>query len=125
VLVAASLGTPWEIETRGAILMLEEIGDRPYRIDRLLHQLRSAGKLAALAGIGVGDVSTCVDERAPDPSGLDAILEVALPLGVPVVTGLPFGHVRKNRVWPLGARATIDGDAGEIRILEAGVARAT
>jgi muramoyltetrapeptide carboxypeptidase len=125
VLVAASLGTPWEIDTRGAILLFEEVQERPYRIDRLLHQLASAGKLAALRGIGVGDVSTCRDERAPEPRVLDVILEIAAPLGVPVVSELPFGHVAQNRPWPLGARATIDGDAGEVRIVEAGVTRGT
>jgi len=125
VLVAASLGTPWEIDTRGAILLIEEVQERPYRVDRLMHQLASAGKLGTLRGIGVGDVSTCRDERAPQPSGLDAILEVAAPLGVPVVSDLPFGHVQQNHPWPLGVRATIDGDAGEVRILEAGVTRGT
>lgn len=125
VLTVASLGTPWEIDTRGAILLFEEVGERPYRLDRLLHQLRAAGKLDALAGIGVGDVSTCVDARFPDPAALDVIQEVAAPLGVPLVTDLAFGHVKANQPWPLGARATIDGDAGEIRILEAGVTRET
>jgi len=125
VLVAASLGTPWEIDTRGAILLFEEVQERPYRIDRLMQQLASAGKLAALRGIGIGDVSTCSDERAPEPHALDVILEIASPLGVPVVSELPFGHVGRNRPWPLGARATIDGDVGEIRILEAGVTRGT
>ena len=64
-LVAASIGTSWEIDTRGAILLLEDRGERPYRIDRMLQQLRGAGKLARLAGIGLGDFSSCVDERYP------------------------------------------------------------
>jgi len=121
--IAASLGTPWEIDTRGAILLLEEVGEKPYRIDRMLQQLRAAGKLAALAGVGVGGLTDCVDPRYPGPEAEAVVLEIARPLGVPIVTGLPFGHVRRNLAWPLGARATIDGDSGELSFLEAGAGR--
>ena len=122
-LVVASIGTPWEVDTRRAILMLEDVGERPYRIDRMLQQLLGAGKLAHLAGVGVGDFSTCRDERYLDTGALDVIHEVMRPLGVPLVTGLPFGHVRTNIAWPVGGHATIDGDVGEIRVSEQGVSR--
>jgi muramoyltetrapeptide carboxypeptidase len=125
MLVTASIGTRWEIDTRGAILLIEEVSERPYRIDRMLQQLRGAGKLEALAGIGTGDLSTCVDDRYPRPCAEDVFEELAGRIGVPLVTGLPFGHVQGNRAWPLGVRATIDGDRGEIRILERGVTRAS
>jgi len=122
-MVAASIGTDWEIDTRGAILLLEEVGERPYRLDRMLQQLRGAGKLAGLAGVGIGDVSTCHDPKYPSPDAEEVILEVLRPLRVPLVLGLPFGHTPRNRAWPFGARATIDGRRGEVRVLEAGVAR--
>lgn len=121
-LVAASLGTPWEIETEGAILLLEEVGERPYRVDRMLQQLRAAGKLAGLAGIGFGDLSTCVDDRYETRIG-EVVAEVVAPLGVPCVTELPFGHVRENAAWPVGGRATLDGSTGELTVLERGVER--
>ena len=124
-LVASSIGTAWEVQARGAILLLEDRGERPYRIDRMLQQLRGAGVLAALAGVGVGDFSTCVDERYPQPTALDVIEEVVQPLEIPLVTQLPFGHVRENFPWPTGARATLDGERGELRILERGVVRAS
>ncbi len=124
-LVTASLGSPWEIDTRGGILLLEDKAEAPYRIDRMLQQLRGAGVLAAVAGIGVGDFSTCVDERYPQPTALDVIEEVVQPLEIPLVTQLPFGHVRENFPWPTGARATLDGERGELRILERGVMRAS
>jgi muramoyltetrapeptide carboxypeptidase len=121
-LLAASLATPWELDTRGAILLFEEVNEAPYRVDRMLQQLRAAGKLAGLAGVGVGDVSTCVDERY-GACVQDVIEEVVRPLGVPLVLGLPFGHVRRNVAWPLGVRAELDGDRGELRLLEHGVSR--
>jgi muramoyltetrapeptide carboxypeptidase len=121
-LTATSLGTPWEVDTRGAILMLEDIGEPPYRIDRMLQQLLAAGKLDDVAGIGVGSTFRCDDDRYPDLD-VDAVLrDVLQPLGVPVVTGLPFGHGETNLCWPFGGRAAIDGDRGEIELLESAVA---
>jgi muramoyltetrapeptide carboxypeptidase len=121
-LIVASLGTPFEIDTRGAILMLEDIGEPPYRVDRMLEQLRAAGKLDGLVGIGLGDFEGCDDSRYPD-RGLDDVLGDALEgLGVPVVAELGFGHAAVNLAWPFGARAAIDGDRGEIELLESAVA---
>ena len=121
-LLAASLGTPWELDARGAILLFEEVNEAPYRVDRMLQQLRAAGKLAQLAGVGVGDVSTCTDERY-GARVEDVIEEALLPLGVPLVQRLPFGHVRANAAWPLAVRAELDGERGELRVLEHGVSR--
>jgi len=121
VLVTASLATPWEVDTRGAILLIEEVGEPPYRIDRMLRQLLAAGKLAQLAGLGVGQLVGCEDARYPEPGAREVIEEVAAALGLPLVVDLPFGHVKHNRAWPEGARATIDAERGELRILERGV----
>lgn len=123
-LVAASVGTPWQLASRGSILMLEDTGERPYRIDRMLRQLAAAGLLRGLAGIGLGDFSSCVDERYPELP-VDAVFrELLEPLRIPWVAGLPFGHVRRNLPWPVGARATLDGRRGELLIQEQGVTRA-
>lgn len=120
-LVAASLGTPWEIDTQGAIVMFEDVGEKPYRVDRMLDQLRSAGKLETALAFGVGSFSGCDDPNLLQP-GVESVLEDALcGLGVPVVTGLPFGHVAANYAWPVGGRATIDGGTGELSLLEWGV----
>lgn len=112
--LVASLGTPWEIDTRDAILLFEEVGERPYRIDRMLQQLLAAGKLDGLAGIGVGHLVDCEPARNDSPPALDVILEVTLGLGVPVLTGLPFGHAAPNLPWVVGARATLDGGSGRV-----------
>jgi muramoyltetrapeptide carboxypeptidase len=119
-LVAASIGTPWEIDTRGRILLLEEVSERPYRVDRMLQQLRSAGKLDGVAGLGFGDLSSCLDDRYGSCVE-DVVAELARELSVPCVAELPFGHVDRNCAWPVGARATIDGERGLVRILERGV----
>jgi muramoyltetrapeptide carboxypeptidase len=115
-MLLSSLGGPWEPDLRGAILLVEEIGERPYRIDRMFRQLAAGGKLAGVAGIGLGALTACEDERYPEASAIDVIESVVRPLGVPLVADLAFGHIRENRAWPMGLRATMDGDVGEIRI---------
>jgi muramoyltetrapeptide carboxypeptidase len=122
-LLAASIGSAWELDTRGAILLIEDVGERPYRIDRMLQQLRAAGKFEHLVAVGVGDFESCVDERYPQPDVETVIQNALRPLGVPIVTDLPFGHVKLNYAWPMGGRATIDGASGELQLLEWGVGR--
>lgn len=132
-LVAASLGTPWEVDTRGAILLFEEVHEAPYRLDRLLGQLAAAGKLARVAALGVGTLLGCEAEprgidpnlhgAAAGPTAREAIEEALRPLGVPVAFGLPFGHGRPNLTWPQGVRARLDGRRGTLHILERGVRR--
>lgn len=119
-LAAASLGTIWEIDTDGAILLLEEVNERPYRIDRMLQQLRGAGKLAGIVGLGFGDLSSCADDRYGSTAAA-VVAELAESLGVPCLSDLPFGHVPSNLAWPVGGRATLDAENGELRILERGV----
>lgn len=119
--LVASLGTPWEIETRGCILLLEDVGERPYRIDRMLQQLLAAEKLEGLAGLGVGHFVDCEPAKEGYPSAHDVILELAAGLDVPVVTGLPTGHDAPNLPWPVGVRAAIDGAQACIEVLEPAV----
>jgi muramoyltetrapeptide carboxypeptidase len=122
-LLAASLGTPWEIDTRGAILAFEEIGEKPYAIDRDLSHLAAAGKLDAAAGFAVGSLLGCEDPKRATPTADEVVLEILARYRKPLVTGLPFGHEQPNLVWPVGVRAVLDGKRGELRLLEAGVAR--
>ena len=117
----ASLGTSWEVDTREAILMLEDVTELPYRIDRMLQQLRAAGKFDRVAGVALGSFTDCDDERYPDWTVERLIEEIFAPLGVPVVSGLPFGHGAENRPWPFAGRAALDGARGELEILEAAV----
>lgn len=118
-LLAASLGTPWEIDTRGAVLFLEEVGEQPYAIDRLLGQLRDAGKLAAAAGVALGQLVDCQSERYPEISACDVARELLTSqVEGPVVGDLPFGHVADNRALGVGVRAALDGDRGTLELLD-------
>jgi muramoyltetrapeptide carboxypeptidase len=120
-LLAASLGTPWEVETRGALLLFEDVGEKPYALDRLLQQLQAGGKLAGALGFGVGRLTGCVDPKRDTPTAQQVVREILEPLGKPLVFGLPFGHGSPNLVWPLGVRGRLDGTRGELAVLEAGV----
>lgn len=122
-LVVASLGTPWEIDTRESILLLEETHEAPYSIDRMLLQLQAAGKLETVVGIGIGGLTDCTNPTMPEPTAPDVIEEILAPLGIPIVSELPFGHVDHHLPWAFGARAAIDGDRGEIELLELAVAK--
>ena len=117
----ASLGTPWEIDTRDAILMLEDVTELPYRVDRMLQQLKAAGKLDRVVGVALGSFTDCDDERVPEWTVERLCEEVFGPLGVPVVSGLPFGHGAENRPWPFAGRGALDGARGELELMEAAV----
>ena len=116
--LAASLGTPWEVRTAGRILLLEEVGEAPYRIDRLLNQLRQAGKLSRVRGILLGEVA-----GVPPTDALrveEVFREYLDGLGVPVLRGLPFGHGSRRGTLPLGVLARIRN--GRLFIEEAATA---
>lgn len=107
------LGTPWFPDPSGAVLLLEDTGEAPYRLDRLLTQLELAGALALVAGVALGRLSE--DQQDP-PEALRAVRRRLEPLGKPVVLGLPVGHGAANRLLPLGAAARIDGAAGTLTV---------
>jgi len=118
-MVAASLGTPWEIDARGAILFLEEIGEQPYSIDRSLVQLRESGKLAAVAGVAVGALIHCESERYPETSARAALCEIlAESCPAPIALDLPFGHIAEHRALGFGVLAELDGSSGTLEPLE-------
>jgi muramoyltetrapeptide carboxypeptidase len=118
-LVESTLGTPWEIDTRGALLVLEDRGMKPYQVDRALTHLRQAGKFEGIAGIILGDFPEC-----DPPVGSQAVVDVALrilgSLNVPIVWGAPIGHTsRATLTLPLGVRAELSATGpGVLRILE-------
>jgi len=116
-LVAASIGTPYEIQTEGKILFLEDTGEQPYRIDRMITHLRLAGKLDSAAGLLLGQFSDC-GATAVDYSIGDVLRDVLSGLNIPILANFPAGHIRDNWALPLGARARIDANARAIHFLE-------
>jgi muramoyltetrapeptide carboxypeptidase len=124
-LVASLLGTPWELDTRGRILLLEDVDEEPPRIDRYLTQLLNAGKLQDAAGIWLGDYLRCRPrEQWPLFAGRNLSVEelfeeLITPLGIPAIHGLPIGHAKDVVTVPLGVRARLDAEAGRVELLEA------
>ena len=115
-------GTAYAPDYRDAILVMEDVNEAVYRIDRMLTQLRLSGALGACAGIIFGQF-TDIPRDAPEESlgarTLDDVLgEVATALGVPCIAGAPIGHVADQWTLPLGAQAELDADARTLRILE-------
>ncbi len=120
-MLAASLGTPYEIQTGGTILFIEDVAVKPYQVDRMLMQLKLAGKLADVRGIVFGVMLDCVQPGTQSFTLEDVVMRVVGDLGVPVAYGLRSGHVsRANVTLPLGVTARLDvSDAGiSLRINE-------
>lgn len=114
-ILTSLLGTSDALGADDAILVLEDVGEAPYRIDRMLAQLRRSGTLDRVAGFAVGQFTRCdVPEDRPSLTVEDVVADVLAPLGVPVMTGLPIGHVRNHRAFPHGAEATLDASAGTL-----------
>lgn len=125
-LVSTTMGTPYEIETRGRILFIEDVGEEPYRVDRMLTQLKLAGKLDAAAGIVWGECADCrPNEFRPSfdsTFSLGEIVDNILgELKVPVLAGLTIGHTDDQLTLPEGVMATLDADKQELVIEESGV----
>jgi muramoyltetrapeptide carboxypeptidase len=113
--VAPLVGTPFLPNLDGAILLLEDVGEATYRIDRLLSHLRLAGVFDRIAGLALGDFVDCKPQREGEMTVEEVIRDIAGDLGLPVLMGLPFGHGSTNQAVPLGAEVILDADA---RILD-------
>ena len=121
--LTALAGTPWALrEPAGKILFLEDIDEQPYRVDRMLTQLRQSLDLRALTGIALGVFEGCVaTEDKPSPPLIEILRERLGDLGVPVIYGLSFGHVRDQFTLPLGLSAELDTTAATVTFLETAV----
>lgn len=122
-LLQCLIGTPFFPDLSGALLVLEDVNEALYRIDRMLAHLRAAGALAGLSGVLVGRF-TGLGRHIDDGSfGLDQVLEhYFAPLGIPVLAGLPIGHIDDQWTIPLGVRARMDAETGTVELLEPAVA---
>ena len=119
-IVVTTLGTPYEIDTAGKIFFLEDIGERPYRIERMLTHLKMAGKLERIAGLVFGSFTNCEGEGE---RGLREIVqELFRDAPYPVIAGLDAGHGEENLLLPFGVKMALDGKAGMLSLLESPLA---
>jgi muramoyltetrapeptide carboxypeptidase len=115
--VVSSLGTPWEIETAGRILFLEDINEKPYRIDRMIMHLAAAGKLDHVRGIIFGEMPGCTPGAQGEESLRQTIERLLGDLGVPLVMGFSSGHGDSpNLTLPFGVEAALAAGAGGVRL---------
>ena len=128
-MLAASLGTPYEIRTAGTILFLEDVATKPFQIDRMLMQLKLAGKFENVRGVIFGEMTDCVQQKKDQGYTLEeVVLRVVGSLEIPVAFGLRSGHVsHRNVTLPIGVRAALSVSSREARltILESATAPAT
>jgi muramoyltetrapeptide carboxypeptidase len=125
-LLCASIGTPFEVETEGCILMVEDLNTEPYLVDTALNHLVRAGKLDNVAGFVFGTAVNLnyqtVPEGAESTLSVEEMLdELIAPLGIPAIANVPVGHGKHMATMPLGVRARIDGDAKTLEVLEPAV----
>jgi len=122
-LLETTLGTPWEFETRGSILFLEDRGEKPYQLDRMLVHLMQAGKFRGVRGIVLGDFPDCETPAGSSVSVRDVCRRILGSLRVPIVFGAPFGHTaRPMLTMPMGVRARLQATGeGRLEILEPAV----
>lgn len=119
--LVTTLGTPFALDTRDAILFIEDIGEKPYRIDRMLTQLKQAGKLERLAGVIFGEMKSCRGDTN-DPTLLVSVIDdVFADYDYPVGFGLPAGHEGENFVLPLGTQVRLDTHLHTLTFLESAV----
>jgi muramoyltetrapeptide carboxypeptidase len=121
-LLSTTLGTPFEIDTAGKILLMEDIGEDIYRIDRMFTQLRLAGKLRSAAGIVVGECKDCPPPNHDSAFSLGEVIDYLLgDLNIPVLYGLSFGHTVDQVTVPLGVTAQLDADRQVLTVEATGV----
>jgi muramoyltetrapeptide carboxypeptidase len=122
-LIETSIGTPWELDTRGSILLLEDRGVKPYQLDRTLLHLKQAGKFEGVRGIVLGEFPESEPPEGSSVTVADVCRRVLGPLRIPIVYGAPVGHTTRPMLTiPLGVRAKLHASGeGCIEILEPAV----
>jgi muramoyltetrapeptide carboxypeptidase len=114
------IGTPYMPDLDGAILLLEDVGERPYRLDRMWTHLQLAGVFRKVAGIVLGSFTGC-EEREENYTSHDVLGELAVATGLPCAAGFPIGHGDTNEPVPLGVRVRLDATAKRLTFIEAAV----
>jgi muramoyltetrapeptide carboxypeptidase len=114
------LGTPFMPPLQGSVLLLEDVGERPYRLDRMWTHLQLAGVFQQVRGIALGTFTGC-EEKDADYTSTDVLRELAAATGLPCAAGFPIGHGDLNEPLPLGLRVRLDADSRTLTFLESAV----
>ena len=118
-LIASLMGTPWSVDFDGAILIIEDIDEAVYRVDRMMRQLLLAGALGQCAAIVAGDFRPPAGETSEGNRSVDEVIaEAAEEAGIPCLAGAPFGHIDDQWTIPLGAVAELDTEARSLHVVE-------
>ena len=107
-LLTASIGTPYEVDTKGKIFFIEEVGETMNRVDRMVYQLRNSGKFKECEGILIGQFTDCTNKEAPDFTELDCFRDALEGLDIPVLFNIQSGHDYPMMTLPLGAMCSMD-----------------
>jgi muramoyltetrapeptide carboxypeptidase len=122
-MLEATIGTPWELDTKDSILVLEDRAMKPYQVDRVMMHLKQTGKFEGVRGIVLGEFPESEPSVAGSPTVRDVCARILRPLGVPLVFGVPVGHTpRPMLTVPLGIEARLDAEGeGTLEFLEPAV----
>jgi muramoyltetrapeptide carboxypeptidase len=115
------LGTPYAPDLGASVLIIEDVGERPYRVDRALTQLKLAGALDGVRAVAVGEFLDCAEKDDRPPSVAEVIEERLVKFDIPGVAGVPVGHGARNRAFSQGARCAVDLGAGRLIVEEGAV----
>ena len=119
-MITGLMGTPYDINTAGSVLFLEDVGEKAYKVDRMLTQMWLAGKLQECSAIVLGQFTEAEDNSYT--TTMEEVMRSRLsPLKIPVIANFPLGHVREKFTMPIGVMAEVDGDAKKITLLEPSV----
>lgn len=116
-LITSLIGTPYEPNFKKAILVLEDVGEQPYQIDRMLTQLRLAGVFDKISGVVLGDWHKCISKDQNDGDITAVLSEHFSQLSIPVVKDFPYGHGIKSTVFSIGSKVRLDANKGTLDIL--------
>jgi len=120
-ILCTTLGTPYQPDFNDAILFVEDIGERTYKVDRMLAHLQQAGALKNLAGFIFGKCTDCAAGPSPTFSLREVLDHYTLPLEIPAIMNVDIGHEEDNFTLPVGAIAELNADAGTFRLMESAV----
>lgn len=121
-LLTRLLGTPYAPDLGASVLIMEDVGERPYRVDRALTHLKLSGALDGCRAVALGEFLRCVEEDGHPPTVEEVLDERLTSFELPGVAGVPIGHGDRNRAFSLGSRCAVDLGAGRLIVEEGAVA---